>query len=344
MWAYIFVFGHYFYLTFLLIVFCLGVALSRPTLAPVWKDRVLRAHRFTNCPHTYYIQPKLLFRHSFGLEPSAAVLSLIQTNKKSKGFYCFLCLSYVVFVFLFIFLMFFAGVATMKINKSKLKDMVGKGVPEVPISVKRKRTDDGLSSAPRATSDPPSKKATPVQASPSLPSPPPIIQIPDEEITFVQVTDEGSTVCQNLGVAVERAEAVITDLDFQEYATARTKDVSRLMVHSLMRVSKMIILLMKFCGICAYICFIYCLFVRFQSLNEAMVVNRRCHTTEDDLNHLKQQLVESEASEQRMRRAVFELTTEKRDLLATVDLVKADLTAREGDAKAAIDEIGRAHV
>ena len=142
--------------------------------------------------------------------------------------------------------MFFVGVATMKFNKSKLKDMVGKGVPAVPISVKRKRIDDGPSSALRVTSDPPSKKATPVQVSPSLPSPPPIVQILDEEITFVQVTDEGSTVCRSLGVAVERAKAAITDLDFQEYATARTEDVSRLMVHSLMRVSEMIILLTKF--------------------------------------------------------------------------------------------------
>ena len=110
--------------------------------------------------------------------------------------------------------MFFVGVATMKFNKSKLKDMVGKGVPAVPISVKRKRIDDGPSSALRMTGDPPSKKATPVQVSPSLPSPPPIVQILDEEITFVQVTDEGSTVCRSLGVAVERAKAAITDLDF----------------------------------------------------------------------------------------------------------------------------------
>ena len=68
-----------------------------------------------------------------------------------------------------------------------------------------------------------------------------------------------------------------------------------------------------------------------------MVVSRRCRTAEDDLNHLKQRLVESEASEKSMRRAIFKLITEKRDLLATEDLVKADLTAREGDAKAAID-------
>ena len=68
-----------------------------------------------------------------------------------------------------------------------------------------------------------------------------------------------------------------------------------------------------------------------------MVVSRRCRTAEDDLNRLKQRLVESEASEKSMRRAIFKLIAEKRDLLATEDLVKADLTAREGDAKAAID-------
>ena len=68
-----------------------------------------------------------------------------------------------------------------------------------------------------------------------------------------------------------------------------------------------------------------------------MVVSHRCRTAEDDLNRLKQRLVESEASEKSMRRAIFKLIAEKRDLLATEDLVKADLTAREGDAKAAID-------
>ena len=68
-----------------------------------------------------------------------------------------------------------------------------------------------------------------------------------------------------------------------------------------------------------------------------MVVSRRCLTVEDDLARLKQRLAESEASEKNMKRGVFELTVEKRDLLATVDSVKADLTAREGDAKTAID-------
>jgi peptidoglycan hydrolase CwlO-like protein len=55
------------------------------------------------------------------------------------------------------------------------------------------------------------------------------------------------------------------------------------------------------------------------------------------LRRLKQRLAESEASEKNLKRAVFELTAEKRDLLATVDSVKVDLAAREGDAKAAIE-------
>uniref|UniRef100_A0A2N9ES48 Uncharacterized protein n=1 Tax=Fagus sylvatica TaxID=28930 RepID=A0A2N9ES48_FAGSY len=238
-----------------------GETLTRSTLAPVWKDRVLRAHRLTTRAHTYYIQPELLFRHSFGPEPTTAVLSLIETNKKR--------------------------VATMKINKSKLKDMVEKGVPVVPVSVKRKRTDDGPSSAPPTPSVRPSKTVPLVQASPSLPSSPPVVQIPDEEIPFVPFTDDGPTICRSLGLAAKRAEVAITELDFKEYAIARTEEISKLM-----------------------------------SLNEAMVVSRRCLTAEDDLIRLKQRLAKSEASKKNMKRAVFELTAEKRDLLATVDSVK----------------------
>uniref|UniRef100_A0A2N9HZC0 Transposase (putative) gypsy type domain-containing protein n=1 Tax=Fagus sylvatica TaxID=28930 RepID=A0A2N9HZC0_FAGSY len=207
------------------------VSLTRSTLAPVWKDRVLRAHRLTTRAHTYYIQPELLFRHSFGPEPTAAVLSLIETNKKR--------------------------VATMKINKSKLKDMVEKGVPVVPVSVKRKRTDDGPSSAPPTPSVRPSKTVPLVQASPSLPSSPPVVQIPDEEIPFVPFTDDGPTICRSLGLAAKRAEVAITELDFKEYAIARTEEISKLM-----------------------------------SLNEAMVVSRRCLTAEDELDSSEAKVLE----------------------------------------------------
>ena len=85
-------------------LFC--VALTRPTLTQVWKDRVLRVHRLSNRQYTYYIQPELLFRHSFGSEPSEVVLNLIQTNEKCKA-HCFFIFGdvccFVVHIFFFFF-------------------------------------------------------------------------------------------------------------------------------------------------------------------------------------------------------------------------------------------------
>jgi hypothetical protein len=72
----------------------------------------------------------------------------------------------------------------MKINKSKLKNMVEKGAPAAPISIKRKRIDEGQSSV-FEPSGPPLKRAPLTQATPSVPQPPLIIQIPDEEITVI---------------------------------------------------------------------------------------------------------------------------------------------------------------
>ena len=128
----------------------------------------------------------------------------------------------------------FVGVATMKINKNKLKNMVKKGAPEAPISIKWKRIDEGQSFIPEL-SGPTLKRALSTQATPSVPQLRMVVQIPNEEIAVVQVTDDGPTICQSHGLAAKRVEAVVTELDFQEYAGARTKNISKLMVHSLMR-------------------------------------------------------------------------------------------------------------
>ena len=67
----------------------------------------------------------------------------------------------------------------------------------------------------------------------------------------------------------KRAEAVVTELDFQEYVNARTENISKLMVHSLMRVSK----IFPF-SFFLFFFFLTCRpFIHFQSLNEAMVIN-----------------------------------------------------------------------
>jgi hypothetical protein len=72
----------------------------------------------------------------------------------------------------------------MKINKSKLKNMVEKGALAAPISIKWKRIDEGQSSV-LESSGPPLKRALSTQATPSVPQPPLIFQIPDEEIIVI---------------------------------------------------------------------------------------------------------------------------------------------------------------
>ena len=122
----------------------------------------------------------------------------------------------------------------MKINKSKLKNTVEKGALAAPISIKRKRIDEGQSSIPEP-SRPILKRAPSTQATPFVPQPPMVVQIPNEEIAIVQATDDGPTICRSHGLAAKRAKAAVTELDFQEYAGAWTENISKLMVHSLMR-------------------------------------------------------------------------------------------------------------
>jgi hypothetical protein len=117
----------------------------------------------------------------------------------------------------------------MKINKSKLKSMVEKRGPVVPVGIKRKRVDKGQPSIISEPSVPLLKRAPTSQASPSTPPQPPIVQILNEEIAVVQATDDGPTICRSHGLAAKRAEAAITELNFQEYANARTENISKLM-------------------------------------------------------------------------------------------------------------------
>uniref|UniRef100_A0A2N9EZW6 Transposase (putative) gypsy type domain-containing protein n=1 Tax=Fagus sylvatica TaxID=28930 RepID=A0A2N9EZW6_FAGSY len=104
--------------------------------------------------------------------------------------------------------------------------------PVMTTSLKRKKTDEWQSSIfPGLLLKKVSVIPTPL---PVLQTPP-IVQISDEKIAVVQATDDGSTICRSHGLAATRAKAAITELDFQEYANAQMKNISKLMVHSIMR-------------------------------------------------------------------------------------------------------------
>lgn len=125
----------------------------------------------------------------------------------------------------------------MKINKNKLKNMVEKEAPVVMTGLKRKKVDEVQSSIPPKQSGPSLKKTIVTQVPQSALRTPLVVQISDEEITVVQATNGGSTICRSHGLAAKRAKATVMELDFEEYVNACTENISKLMLHSLMRVS-----------------------------------------------------------------------------------------------------------
>uniref|UniRef100_A0A2N9J0S8 Transposase (putative) gypsy type domain-containing protein n=1 Tax=Fagus sylvatica TaxID=28930 RepID=A0A2N9J0S8_FAGSY len=118
-----------------------------------------------------------------------------------------------------------------------------------------------------------------------------------------------STINQSPQVAMDRAKGAISSRDMDEYAVAHTEDLSYLMVHSLMR-----------------------------GLTEAMVMGRRCASVEEDLATLRaKSIMANEAEMKNAKRAVMELTRERKEALIEVEKLKKDLKARDDDVKVAVD-------
>jgi hypothetical protein len=139
----------------------------------------------------------------------------------------------------------FAGVNTMKLNKSRLKQMAQSGeVAVAPISLKRKKPDEGSS---RRSEEALARPSVPIVTPPVVPAAAPSVQ---KAPTVIMVDSDltppsaGSTINQSPLVAMDRAKAAITPQDADEYAVAHTDDLSLLMVHSLMRVRFSVFLLL----------------------------------------------------------------------------------------------------
>uniref|UniRef100_A0A2N9FRQ1 Transposase (putative) gypsy type domain-containing protein n=1 Tax=Fagus sylvatica TaxID=28930 RepID=A0A2N9FRQ1_FAGSY len=192
-------------------------ALDRPLLNSVWQERIWRILEIEDRRYNIFIEPDLLATFSLGPVPSSF------------------------------------GINTMKLNKSRLKQMAQSGeVAAAPISLKRKKPDEGSSKrAEEAPSRPSAPTATPPVIPTAVPSgqrDPPVILV-DSDLT---PPTAASTINQSPLVAMDRAKGAITPQDTDEYAVAHTDDLSLLMVHSLMR-----------------------------GLTEAMVMARRCASVEE---------------------------------------------------------------
>jgi hypothetical protein len=131
------------------------------------------------------------------------------------------------------------GVDTMKLNKSRLKQLAQSGeVAAAPVSLKRKKTDEGSS---RRVEEAPSRPSLPAATPSVIPTVVPSVrQVPTVVMVDSDLTPpsdpSASTINQSPHVAMDRAKGAITSRDTDEYAVAHTEDLSYLMVHSLMRV------------------------------------------------------------------------------------------------------------
>ena len=220
----------------------LFATLRQPKLSPDSHNRVLRALHHREHHFKHFIRPELLALYSFNPEPSEAVLSLQEINQKSE----YLGRTFCVFrssddVFLRIFLFCFAGMATAKLNKERLKKMMSQQNEALITLGKRRKTD--LSS--QKVMDERTLPPPPVQK-PTLPDPAPtssveVVEIPNVPSSSVLV-ERVPTLPKDASLAMRRPKTVVLNDDVGEYDKVNTDVVRMVAVHSLMKVGCFIFL------------------------------------------------------------------------------------------------------
>ena len=146
----------------------------------------------------------------------------------------------------------------MKLNKNRLKQMAQSGeVAAAPISLKRKKPDEGSS---KRAEEAPSRPSAPTVTPPVIPTA--VLSVPKAPTVIMVDLDltppsSSSTINQSPLVAMDRAKGTISSQDMDEYAVAHTEDLSLLMVHSLMRVLSSVLLLLFYvsCFVVFFFCF-----------------------------------------------------------------------------------------
>ena len=208
-------------------------ALKHPKLDQDGINRVLRAlhhqeHRFTT-----FIQLEVLALYSFGPKPNETVLTIQEINQKSEYLSLdSLCVLYVGRRFEKIL---FAGMATAKLNKEKLKKMMSHK-DEAPISLgKRWKTDSSSKKVVDERSLPPSQPQEP-----SLPDPAPsllveVVEIPSAPSSS-RLVEQAPTMPKDASLALRRAKSIVTKEDVGEYDKLNIDVVKRALAHSLMKV------------------------------------------------------------------------------------------------------------
>jgi hypothetical protein len=137
----------------------------------------------------------------------------------------------------------------MKLNKGKLRKLAQFGeVVAAPISLKRKKVDEGPSKQPEDTpSRPPIRDVVPL-----VKIVPPVIMV-DMDPTPPANLSEG-TINQSPHVAMAKAKSAVSSRDMDDYVGTHIEDVHYLLVHFLMRVVFFFFFFMFFLASCLTFC------------------------------------------------------------------------------------------
>uniref|UniRef100_A0A2N9F9M7 Tf2-1-like SH3-like domain-containing protein n=1 Tax=Fagus sylvatica TaxID=28930 RepID=A0A2N9F9M7_FAGSY len=215
----------------------LVTAIKRLKLSQEGKNRVLRVLHHKDHHYTNFIQPELLSFHSFCPEPNQKFLSLKLSNQRRM--------------------------ATTKVNKDKLKRMMGQK-DALSINLGKRRKQDSASK----------QVSEEVEVRPSMPQEPILPeQAPVSSVEVVEpasvpssskATDKPPTLPKDASLALHRAKTVVMKEDMDEYGRLNTDVVKRALAHSMMK-----------------------------GLTEAMVIANRCIHWEEGIVKLKDQLTEA---------------------------------------------------
>uniref|UniRef100_A0A2N9ISI6 Uncharacterized protein n=1 Tax=Fagus sylvatica TaxID=28930 RepID=A0A2N9ISI6_FAGSY len=185
-------------------------ALRRPKLGEDGHKRVLRALHYEQHHFKYFIRPELLALYSFGPEPSEAVLSLQEINRKRM--------------------------ATAKLNREKLMKMMSQQ-EEAPLTLGKKRKTDSSSkrvvgerSLPLPPPPAPEPSVTEPVSAPSVE----VIEIPSAPSSS-RIIEKAPTLPRDASLASRRAKTVVTKDDVNEYEKVNTDVLKVAGVHSLMK-------------------------------------------------------------------------------------------------------------
>uniref|UniRef100_A0A2N9FXT1 Uncharacterized protein n=1 Tax=Fagus sylvatica TaxID=28930 RepID=A0A2N9FXT1_FAGSY len=247
--------------------------IKRPKLSQEGKNRVLRALHHKDHHYTNFIQPELLAFHSSGPEPNQKFLALKLSNQRRM--------------------------ATTKVNKDKLKRMMGQK-DALSINLGKRHKQDSASK----------QVSEEVEVRPSMPQKPVLPeQAPVSSVEVVEpasvpssskATDKPPTLPKDASLALRRAKMVVMKEDMDEYGRLNTDVVKRALAHSMMK-----------------------------GLTEAMIITNRCIHWEEGIVKLKDQLTEAMNANKSPTTVATELTQERDHLADELARLRVHMAAKD---------------